>query len=79
MIHIILAGLLLSDAKRFDYFAIAIDVFGLHIIKQAPALPDQFQQAPTRREIFGMLFEVLGNVFDAFGQHRDLHFRGTSV
>jgi len=74
-----MASLSFSDAQCLDQLAIALDFFTLQIIKEASALPDQFQQPAASAKIFRMLFEVFRNGIDPLGEKSNLHFRGTGV
>jgi hypothetical protein len=73
------ADALLADPERLDYGAIAVDVFGLQIVQETPALADQHQEATTRVMILHVGLEVLGEVRDPFGKERDLDFGGTGI
>lgn len=63
-----------SDFQRLDQLTVAIDVFPLQIIKQAPSLPDQFQQPASGAEILAVLFQVFGDIFDPTCEQSNLDF-----
>jgi hypothetical protein len=76
---IIPAELSLSYAKRLDDLTVTIDVFPFQIIKEAPALPDQFQQPAPCAEILGVFLQVSGDGVDPLGKKGYLDFRGAGV
>jgi len=77
--RIILAELSLSYAKRLDQLTVTIDVLTFQIIKEAPALPDQFQQPAPCAEIFGVHLQMSGYLVDPLGKKGYLDFRGAGV
>src|SRR5262245_5456137 len=65
---------LLADAELADQFAITLDVLRPQIIEQTTALADQLEKPPARVMILRVNLEMLGQVRDALGQKRNLHF-----
>ena len=70
---------LLAQLELFHEGAVALHVFGLQVVEQAPAVADHLQQTATRVVVFLVRLEVLGEVVDALGQERDLYFGRTGV
>src|SRR5215471_287543 len=70
---------LLADTELADQFAIALDVLRSQIIEQTTALAHQLEKPPARMMILRVNLEMLGQVRDALGQKRDLHFRRAGV
>src|SRR5438309_2292443 len=64
---------LLPDAEALDQPVIALRAFGLQIVEQAPAAPDELQEAAAGVVILRVRLEVLGQVDDPVRQQRDLH------
>src|SRR5207248_9409799 len=70
---------LLANAERADEAAVTLEVLLLEIVEEAAALTDDLQQAAARVVILRVGLEVVGQVVDALGQKRDLHFGRTGV
>src|ERR671920_48404 len=68
-----------AQAQTLDQRAVALDVLGPQVVQQASALADEEQQATTAVVVVLVLLQVLGEVLDALGQHRDLHLGRTGV
>src|SRR6185312_9579554 len=68
-----------ADAQRLDDRLIAALVGLLQVPKQRAALRDQHQQAAARVVVLLVGLEVLGEVRDALGEDRHLHFGGPGV
>jgi hypothetical protein len=51
----------------------------VEIIEHAPTLTDQPQQSATGMMVFRVGFEMLGQLFDASGEKRNLHFRRAAI
>ena len=70
---------LAADAEALDDRAVALDV-GLHqVLEQAATLADQQQQAAPAVVVVLVGLEVLGQVGDATGEHRDLDLGAAGV
>ena len=67
------------EPKLGDDRPVAFDVRALQVIQQAPALPDQLEQATSRIVIVGVRFQVVGEVIDPFAEDGDLDFRRSGV
>src|SRR4051794_30602869 len=68
-----------AQTEPLDERAVAVDV-GLGQVVQQPATPaDQQEQAPPAVVVVLVLLEVLGEVADPAGQHRDLHLGRAGV
>src|SRR5688572_13907339 len=70
---------LFADAQAADQFGVALGVFALQVIQQAPALADQLEETASRVMIFRVRLEVLGEIADAFAENGDLNFRRAGV
>jgi hypothetical protein len=71
--------LLSPDPELRDEGAIALDVGVPQVVQQTPLLADQEKEAAAGVVVFGVRFQVLGELPDASGRQRDLYFGGTSV
>lgn len=63
-----------ADTELLDEFAVFEDVAVLDVDEQATTLTNEHEQTAARMVILGVLFEVLGEVADALGEDRHLHF-----
>src|SRR5215213_5053028 len=70
---------LAAQAEPLDERAVPVDVGLRQVVQQPPAAADQQEQAPPAVVVVLVLLEVLGQVADPSGQHRDLHLGGTGV
>src|SRR5262249_25146805 len=70
---------LLADAEGIDEPTIAVDVLRLQVVEEPAPLDDQLEEAAARVMVLRVDLEVLGQVRDALGQQRDLHFRRAGV
>src|SRR5580693_8814079 len=70
---------LLAQAQGAHDRAIAIEAGAPQVVEQATSLGDHPQKPPPRVVIFDVGLEVLGQVSDALGQERDLHFGRASI
>jgi hypothetical protein len=66
--------ILSSESQFFYQRPIPVDIFFLDIVQQASAPADQDQQSPPGMVIFFMHFQMFGQITDAVGQNRYLHF-----
>ena len=71
--------MLFAQVERVDQLFIAIGFRFAQVIEQTSALRDHFKQAATRRMIFPVGLEMLGQMLDSAGQKCDLHIRAASV
>jgi hypothetical protein len=70
---------LLAYTKSFDHYAIPIDILRLQVIQKTPALSDHSQKTTAGMMVFGMSFEVVGQISDLFAQNCDLHLGRTRI
>src|SRR5215218_8185350 len=64
---------LAAQAESLDERAVPGDVGLRQVVQQAATTPDQQEQAPPAVVVVLVHLEVLGEVADPLGQHRDLH------
>src|SRR5436309_2333804 len=72
-------GALFAETELLDHHPVALDVGGLQIVEQPASLTDHSEQPAPTVMVALVHLEVLRQVFDAFGQERDLDFRGPRV
>lgn len=65
---------LLPEAEFLDDGAVALYVLLAHVVQEMATPAHEAQQPAAAREIFLVDLEVLGELHDALGQERDLHF-----
>src|SRR3954470_22380989 len=70
---------LAAQAEPLDERAVPVDVGLGQVVQQPATTADQQEQAPPAVVVVLVLLEVLGQVADPSGQHRDLHLGGTGV
>src|SRR4051794_19582822 len=70
---------LAAQAESLDERAVPSDVGLRQVVQQAATTPDQQEQAPPAVVVVLVHLEVLGEVADPTGQHRDLHLGRTGV
>src|SRR4029078_4455794 len=63
---------LAAQAELLDEGAIALEILALQVVQEAAAPSDELEQATTRVVVVLVRPEVLGQLVDALGQHRDL-------
>ncbi len=68
-----------TDAKLLDDGLVTIDITGLDIVEQPPALADDLQQTPATVMVLLVDFEVLGQVRDPLGQDGNLNLGRTGI
>ena len=68
-----------AEAEALDELTVALDVDIRQVAEQTTTLTHEKQQATTRVVVVLVLFEVLGEVFDAGGEEGNLHLGGTRV
>src|SRR4051794_12936477 len=68
-----------AQAEPLDEGAVAADVGLGQVVQQAATTADQQEQAPAAVVVVLVLLEVLGQVADPAGQHRDLDLRRAGV
>ena len=66
---------LLADAEPVDDGLVPREVAPLDVVEESSTLAYELQQPATGMVILAMCLEVLGQIPDAIGQERDLHFR----
>src|SRR5207247_10711607 len=71
--------MLLSDAQSLDHRTIACVANATKIVEQTPTTADQEKQATPRVMIFLVELEMLRQIRDPVGQHRDLDFRRAGI
>lgn len=70
---------LVAQTKFRDQCAVTIRAFAAQIGQQAAALADHHQQSAARVQVVLMYFEMFGQLIDARGEQRDLHFGRTGI
>ncbi len=70
---------LLAQTEGLDQFVVACVIHFAQIVEEASALTDEFEKTTTGVVVFGVAFEVIGQVRDALAEQRDLHFGGTCI
>src|SRR3546814_3586720 len=73
------AARLTAQLQSLDQRFVTRVVDALDIVEKTPALADHDEKAPSRMEVLLVRLHVSGQVSDAFGQDRNLHFRGTGI
>src|SRR4051794_1424446 len=68
-----------AQAETLDQRPVAGDVLLLHVVEQSAAAADQQQQATPAVVVVLVHLQVLGEVGDPLGQHRDLNLGRTGV
>jgi hypothetical protein len=68
-----------ADTEAFDQGLVTIVVGILQVVQQTAALVDHLEQTATRVMILLVIGEMLGEMFNARGEQRDLHFRRTGI
>ena len=70
---------LLTQTEAGNDRAVTLHVRLLQVVQQLTPLADHAQQTLAGMMIVGVFLEMAGQVVDARGQQRDLHFGGTGV
>src|SRR5579884_102752 len=70
---------LAAQAELLDEGAVALEVVLLQIVQEAAAPPDELEQPAPRVVVVLVRSQVLGQVVDPLGQHRDLYLRRAGV
>jgi hypothetical protein len=70
---------LLAELELFGYRLVTVQIDGLQIIQQTPALTDHHEQSTPRTMILFVLLQVIGQMVDALRQQRNLHIRRTGI
>src|SRR4051812_7016364 len=70
---------LAAQAEPLDERPVPVDVGLRQVVQQPATAADQQEQAPPAVVVVLVLLEVLGQVADPSGQHRDLHLGGACV
>ena len=73
------SAVLAAQSETLDERTVARDVDVLKVTQQATALADEQQQTTTRVMIVLVLFQVFSEIFDAGGQHCDLHLGAAGI
>src|SRR3954453_6635882 len=68
-----------AQTQPLDERAVTADVGLRQVVQQAAAPPDQQEQAAPAVVVVLVLLEVLGEIADPAGQHRDLHLGRAGV
>src|SRR5688572_22999711 len=68
-----------SQPEPADDVQVSRPVLARQILEQTVALTDHLEQAAARRVVLLVRLEVFGQLVDALGQDRDLHFRRPRV
>mgnify|MGYP001293667193 CR=1 FL=1 len=71
--------ILAADAEALDEGLVARLVIGLQELQQAHPAAHHLEETVTRREIFLVHLEMIGQVVDLLGQKRDLDLGGAGV
>src|SRR3954470_24916459 len=64
---------LAAQAELLDQGAVALEILALQVVQEAAAPSDELEQAATRVVVVLVRPEVLGQLVDALGEHRDLN------
>jgi hypothetical protein len=70
---------LATQSEAFDEIAVAGVIDSTKVIQQPSPLPNQFEEPASGEMVFGVSFEMSGQVNDALRQERDLYFGGAGV
>ena len=70
---------LFAQTQPSDDLQIPVAIFAGQVFKQLVSLADHLEQPATRGVILFVRLEVLGQLVDALGQNRDLHFGTAGV
>src|SRR5262249_28964232 len=65
-----------AQAQLLDEGAVALEIRLLQVSEEPAAAAHELQEASARVMVLRMGAEMLGEVVDALGQHRELHLRG---
>src|SRR5262249_42497334 len=68
-----------ADAEFLDQILVARFVGATQIVEELAALPDHLEQPTTGVIVLDVGFEMLGEIVDALGQDRHLHFRRSGI
>ncbi|CDZ88735.1 conserved hypothetical protein [Rhodococcus ruber] len=72
-------ALLSTQTQTLDQRTVAVDVDLLDVLEQPATTTDQQQQAAAGVVVVLVLLQVLGQVLDALGEHRDLRLGRSGV
>src|SRR5688500_10166278 len=70
---------LLTQSEPVDDLKISLAVFPREVLQKAVPAADHLQQAAPRSVVLLVGLEVVGELGDALGEERDLHFRRAGV
>src|SRR5204863_10211640 len=70
---------LAAEAELLDEGSVALEVLALQVVQKPTAATDQLQEPTPREVILRVGPEMLGEIVDALGQHRDLHLGRAGV
>jgi hypothetical protein len=68
-----------ADSQFIDNRAVALDIFFLQVIQKSPSLTDDLKQPPSGMMVLFVGPKMLGEILNALGKKRDLHFGGPGV
>src|SRR6185312_2517014 len=72
-------GELAAQAELLDEGAVALEIVLLQVVQKATATADELQQPATRVVVVAVRAQMLGQLVDPPGEHRDLHLRRAGV
>ena len=78
-LHTLQKRKLLTDAELGNNRTVALDVVFGHIVQQAAALTNHFEQTLTAVIVLLVHLQVLGELVNALGEDGDLHLRRAGV
>ena len=72
-------GSLAAQLELLEDRGVATEVGAFQVVEQLPAAGRHGDKAAAGVKVLAVVAQVLGEVFDACGEQRDLHFGGAGV
>lgn len=79
MVHTSGPPTLFTNVQLFDQRAIFRMIRSIEVVEQSSAATDQGQQPASAAMVLGVHLEMLGQIRDPLGQHRDLQLGRTRI